>query len=221
MRVLNTKDKHGNKAIQFPLASSMEEMRPLTRVAADVDEACLAYDKAFVCTVRYSGGQDLVEKIVAANFWPHGRETRPPFSLGKVKLPVFGEVGGVYFSRFGLKRAEGETDATIVARIEAEAGEILGDISEREYLARAAVGGTMPHLNQVFEELGVKYGNREVPPKILKSVEEKASKATASKNTTPRAESKKRKATSGPKPKGRKRRLRRPRDLPAQRLFWR
>ena len=36
----------------------------------------------------------------------------------------------------------------------------------------------MPCLNRVFEEMDVKYGNRKVPSKILKSVEEKASRAT-------------------------------------------
>ena len=39
-------------------------------------------------------------------------------------------------------------------------------MSEREYLAQVTIGGHVPRLNQVFEELGVKYGDREVPKKF-------------------------------------------------------
>ena len=57
-------------------------------------------------------------------------------TLKKVRLPVFEEEKGVLSPRFGLKRIEGESDAEIVAQVEATAAEILGDISERVYLAR-------------------------------------------------------------------------------------
>ena len=57
----------------------------------------------------------------------------------------------------------------------------------------------MPCLNRVFEEMDVKYGNRKVPSKILKSVEEKASRATMAKNTIAHVESKKRKTVDVPK----------------------
>jgi hypothetical protein len=46
-------------------------------------------------------------------------------TLEKVRLPVFGEEEGVLFPRFGLKRAEGKSDAEIVAQVEAAAVEIL------------------------------------------------------------------------------------------------
>lgn len=45
----------------------------------------------------------------------------------------------------------------------------------------------------------MKYGDRTVRVKVLKSVESKASKAAAAKATTARVESKKRKATGQPK----------------------
>ena len=34
---------------------------------------------------------------------------------------------------------------------------LVGKISEHEYMSRRAVAGTMPWLNQVFEELGIVY----------------------------------------------------------------
>lgn len=57
----------------------------------------------------------------------------------------------------------------------------------------------MPHLNMVFEELGMKYGEREVLEKILKS-SRKAAQVLVLKNTTGRAEQRKRKAAVAPKP---------------------
>ena len=76
--------------------------------------------------------------------------------------------------------------------------EIIGDIFDREFLTRWAIGGMMPRLNQVFEELGIHHEEHKVPPKVLKSVEEKAKKVAA-KNATTVAESKKRKGAGGPK----------------------
>ena len=54
----------------------------------------------------------------------------------------------------------------------------------------------MPQLNRVFEEMKVKYRDRKIPEKILKSVEDKAakvSKSAADPVAAVRAESRKRK----------------------------
>ena len=40
----------------------------------------------------------------------------------------------------------------LVRSTEAGAHEILGEMSDREYLAHRAITGTMPWLNRVFEE---------------------------------------------------------------------
>lgn len=56
----------------------------------------------------------------------------------------------------------------------------------------------MPCLNRVFEELGIHHEEREVPTKVMKSLEDKAKKSTA-KNTTMAAEVKKGKGTGGTK----------------------
>lgn len=76
--------------------------------------------------------------------------------------------------------------------MENEAIEILGDISEKEYLAHRAIGGNMPRPNRVFEEMDVKYMDHKVPSNILKSIDDKVAKAGTIKNDTARAESKKR-----------------------------
>lgn len=64
--------------------------------------------------------------------------------------------------------------------VEQYASMILGEVSEKEYLSRRVIGGSMPWLNQVFEEMEVTYGDRKIPDKVLKYVEEKAAKAANS-----------------------------------------
>lgn len=74
----------------------------------------------------------------------------------------------------------------------ARAPKILVEMSDREYLMRRAIAGTMPRLNKVFEEFGIHQEEHEVPMKVTKFLEGKARKATA-KNVTAVAEAKKRK----------------------------
>jgi hypothetical protein len=82
--------------------------------------------------------------------------------------------------------------------MEEGAREIVGDISDKEFLARRAAEGMMPRLNRVFEELGIHHGEHKVPAKVLKLIEDKVKKA-ATKNATAVAESKKRRGAGGPK----------------------
>lgn len=79
-----------------------------------------------------------------------------------------------------------------VATIEEGAHDILGEMSDKEYLAWRAIRGMMPRLKNVFEELRMHHEEHMVPTKVLKSLEDKAKKAAA-KNTTVVAEAKKRK----------------------------
>ena len=63
---------------------------------------------------------------------------------------------------------------------------------DKEYLAHKAITDMMPHLNRIFEELGIHHEEHDVPAKVHKSLEDKARKATA-KNAIAVAEAKKRK----------------------------
>lgn len=99
-------------------------------------------------------------------------------TLVRMKLLVFSSVEGEFCPCFYLTCAEDETNEEFVSEMEQSASKILGEISEREYLSCHAIGGTMPLLNWVFEEMKVKYEDHRVPKKILKSVEDKAVKAS-------------------------------------------
>ena len=65
------------------------------------------------------------------------------------------------------------TEDGFVSEVEEAAIGLVGKIFEREYTSRMAVAGTMPRLNQVFEEVGIIYREREVPAEVLASIEKK------------------------------------------------
>ena len=150
-------------------------MRPL----AEVDAERTACDTAFDNASRFSRGRDLIKEMVVLNFWPLGKH-RPQMTLVRMKLLVFSSAEGEFCPCFYLTRVEDETDEEFISELEQSASKILGEIFEREYLSRRAIGGTMPRLNRVFEEMKVKYGNCRVPEKVLKSIEDKAVKASKS-----------------------------------------
>ena len=110
---------------------------------------------------------------------------------------MFGEGVGVPFPRFGFEK-EGRAAEKLVKSDEVGAHEILGEMSDWEYLACWAIAGTMPRLNRVFEEFGIHHEEHDVPVKVHKSIEDKARKAAA-KNVTAMAEAKKRKGVAAPK----------------------
>lgn len=196
VKTTSVSNRTSPKVVHYPLASTMEDIRPSTRVTPEVDAARKACDASFATSFCYSRGHDLGEEIVASKFWPLGRKNRPKMKLEKMKLLVFGTKEGVLCPRFGLKRAEDETDSEFVSYVENEAIEILGNILEKEYLAHWAIGGNMPHLNWVFEEMDVKYTDHKVPPNVLKSIEDKAARAGMAKKDTAHAKSKKRRVAS-------------------------
>ena len=84
------------------------------------------------------------------------------------------------------------TEDSFVSEVEEATVGLVGKISEREYMSRMAVAGTMPRLDRVFEEVGIVYREREVPVEVLASIDKKKKMAFA-KNVTAEAESKKRK----------------------------
>jgi FtsP/CotA-like multicopper oxidase with cupredoxin domain len=86
-----------------------------------------------------------------------------------VSLLVFSDGVGVLFTHFDVKRVEDVTASDFVATME-ETCEILGEMSNKEYLALRSIMGTMPHLNLVFEELGIYHKEHKVPAKVLKSI---------------------------------------------------
>lgn len=76
------------------------------------------------------------------------------------------------------------------------ARDIVGDISDKEYLARRKEAGNMPRLNQVFEEMGIHHSEHTVPSKDLRSVRDKEEKERNTKGATLAAGARKRRGDS-------------------------
>lgn len=92
------------KVTCYPFASAMTPMKPITSVTppTKVTSQRVECNKAFALACRYFGGRDVIEKMVAANYWPLAKN-KAEFCLENVALPVFGPPEGVPFPRFGLK----------------------------------------------------------------------------------------------------------------------
>ena len=67
-----------------------------------------------------------------------------------VNIPIYNPAEGVHFPRFGIKLPEGESAEDFVSSMKEGAWEIIGDIFDREFLVRWAIGGMMPRLDWVF-----------------------------------------------------------------------
>ena len=72
----------GAEVSEYPLTSRMEEMAPrvLVEPPEEMSSARVACNQAFAAACRYSGGRDLVEEIMASNYWPLGKNN-PAFRL--------------------------------------------------------------------------------------------------------------------------------------------
>jgi len=116
----------------YPYASKMKELKPFSKVdpSQPMSEERLACDKAFVLACRHSGGRDLVEEMVAADYWPLGRRA-DEFTIEMVQVPVFGPPQGLSFPWFRAGLPEGETKESFIDRVEVLARRIVGKISEK------------------------------------------------------------------------------------------
>lgn len=112
-----------------------------------------------------------------------------------MKLPIFGQAKGLPFPRFDLVLKEGESKEAFVEEVEEGERQIVGKISDKEYLTRKVAGGMMPWLNHVLEELGIRHDEHVVPPEVLTSNEGKKNK----KKAMAAAESRKRRGGGTPK----------------------
>jgi hypothetical protein len=197
----------GTKEVRYPLASVMSEMKPLLKVTPSKEmtherEACT---KAFALACRYSEGWDLVEEMVVSDYWPLGKRNLV-FHIELVNVPVYGPTGGVPFPQFDHELPAIDDKKAFAAEVEEGARLIVRKISHREYLAQKVVGGTMPWLNRVLEELGIHHEEHEVPTEVLTTIEQKRKKVIA-KNATAAVESKKRKRIGASQVVGKKQKV--------------
>jgi hypothetical protein len=166
----------------YPYASEMKELKPIYKVdpSKPMSEERRACDQAFALACRFFGGRDLVEEMVAADYWPLGRRN-DKFTIEMVQVPVFGPPEGLPFPQFRVGLPEDEKEESFLDRVEVSVRRIVGKISEKEYLQQKSTLGNMSRFNRVFEELGIEYDDYVIPPDVLLGLEKKkdSSKAVA------------------------------------------
>jgi hypothetical protein len=85
--------------------------------------------------------------MVVSNCWPLGKK-QPEFTIEMVNVPIFGPTEEVPFPLFGIELKKGEDKKSFTAMVEDSAQEIVGKITDKEYLARKAARGIMPRLTE-------------------------------------------------------------------------
>jgi hypothetical protein len=119
----------------FPYTSKMKELKPVYKVdpSSEMSEERKTSNKAFALACRYLGGRDLVEEMVASNYWPLGRRNEE-FTIEMVQVPIFGPSEGIPFPRFNRGLPEDETKESFLDRVKASACRIVGKFSVKEYV---------------------------------------------------------------------------------------
>jgi hypothetical protein len=80
-----------------------------------------------------------------------------------VHVPVSDPAEGLPFPRFDRKLPSSEDKEAFVAEVEEGARQIVGKMTNKEYLARMVAGGMMPRLNRVLEEFGIHHEEYDIP----------------------------------------------------------
>jgi hypothetical protein len=122
----------GTEDTVYPLGSIMTEMSPRCRMDPPRKKSASRKkcDATFALACCYSGGRDLMEEMVAANYWPLGKRN-DPFKIEMVQVPVFGPPEGVPFPRFGKKLSDVDDVTTLVAGVEEVVESIVGPMTRR------------------------------------------------------------------------------------------
>jgi hypothetical protein len=87
-------------------------------------------------------------------------------------VPVFGSVEGLPFLRFDRVLLPDQDKKAFILEIKKFSHQIVGKMSDKEYLARRSASGTMPRLNRVLEEFGIHHDEYVDPPDVLAAIEE-------------------------------------------------
>jgi hypothetical protein len=84
-----------------------------------------------------------VEEMVACNFWPLDKRNEE-FTIEMVHVPMFGPAEGLPFLRFDRELPASKDKKAFVAEVKEGARQIVGKMTDKEYLARRVARGMMP-----------------------------------------------------------------------------
>jgi hypothetical protein len=116
---------------------------------------------AFYQATRVITTRDVLEEFVAADVWP----CQPRWGSWAFKVQWLpGLDDDVRSPIFNVKRPEDVTDEEIVAEVEKKVVQMIGNFTHKEWECTQRILKHQGRVNRVFDEMGVTYSPRPVPP---------------------------------------------------------
>jgi hypothetical protein len=156
------------EVITFDLASRMVDLEvdlspELTKASRSSASTMAFYQATRVITTR-----DVLEEFVAADVWP----CQPRWGSWAFKVQWLpGLDDDVRSPIFNVKRPEDVTDEEIVAEVEKKVVQMIGNFTHKEWECAQRILKHQGRVNRVFDEMGVTYSPRPVPPTAGKKMQ--------------------------------------------------
>jgi hypothetical protein len=123
---------------------------------------------AFYQATRVITTRDALEEFVAADVWP----CQPRWGSWAFKVQWLpGLDNDVRSPIFNVKRPEDMTDEEIVAEVERKVVQMIGNFTHKEWECAQRILKHQGRVNRVFDEMGVTYSPRPVPPTAGKKMQ--------------------------------------------------
>jgi hypothetical protein len=152
----------------FDLASRMVDLEvelspELTKASRSSASTAAFYQATCVITTR-----DALEEFVAADIWP----CQPRWGSWAFKMQWLpGLYQNVRSPIFNVKRPTDKTDDEVVAEVEKKVIQMIGNFTHKEWECAQRILKHQGRVNRVFDEMGVAYSPRPVPPKARKKMQ--------------------------------------------------
>jgi hypothetical protein len=123
---------------------------------------------AFYQATRVITTRDALEEFVAADVWP----CQPRWGSWAFKMQWLpGLDDDVRSPIFNVKRPKDVTDEEIVAEVERKVVQMIGNFTHKEWECAQRILKHQGRVNRVFDEMGVTYSPRPVPPTAGKKMQ--------------------------------------------------
>jgi hypothetical protein len=152
----------------FDLASRMVDLEvelspELTKASRSSASTTAFYQATCVITTR-----DALEEFVAADIWP----CQPRWGSWAFKMQWLpGLDQNVRSPIFNVKRPADKTDEEVVAEVERKVVQMNGNFTHKEWECAQRILKHQGCVNRVFDEMGVTYSPRPVPPTASKKMQ--------------------------------------------------
>jgi hypothetical protein len=152
----------------FDLASRMVDLEVELSLELMKASRSSASTTAFYQATRVITTRDTLEEFVAGDVWP----CQPRWGSWAFKMQWLpGLDDNVRSPIFNVKRPTDMSDEEIVAEVERKVVQMIGNFTHKEWECAQRILKHQGHVNRVFDEMGVTYSLRSVPPTAGKKMQ--------------------------------------------------